>query len=85
MEIGKMKGQRNSGVAVWTAFGVQIVLGVICGLVLLAGKWFGNPWTPAMVFTALTAAALGGYASSLEAMNRLAEKKKELLIETLCR
>ncbi len=26
MEIGKMKGQRNSGVAVWTAFGVQILV-----------------------------------------------------------
>jgi hypothetical protein len=33
----------------------------------------------------LTAAALGGYAASLRAMNGLAEKKKELLIETLTR
>jgi len=85
MEIGKMKGQRNSGVAVWTAFGVQIVLGGICALVLFAGQWTGNPWLPPMVFAGLTAAALGGYVSSLEAMNRLAEAKKELLIETLSR
>jgi len=85
MEIGKMKGQRNSGVAVWTAFGVQIVLGGICALVLFAGQWTGNPWLPPMVFAGLTAAALGGYVSSLEAMNRLAEAKKALLIETLCR
>jgi ABC-2 type transport system permease protein len=85
MEIGKMKGQRNSGVAVWTAFGVQIVLGGICALVLLAGQWTGNPWLPAMAFAALTAAAIGGYIASLDALNRLAEAKKELLIETLCR
>jgi len=85
MEIGKMKGQRNSGVSVWTAFGVQILLGGICALVLFAGQWTKNPWVPPMVFAALTAAALGGYFSSLEAMNRLAEAKKELLIETLCR
>jgi ABC-2 type transport system permease protein len=85
MEIGKMKGQRNSGVAVWTALGVQIVLGGICALVLLAGQWTGNPWLPAMAFAALTAAAIGGYIASLDALNRLAEAKKELLIETLCR
>jgi hypothetical protein len=85
MEIGKMKGQRNSGVAVWTAFGVQIVLGGICALILLAGQWTGNPWLPTTAFAALTAAAGGGYVASLEAMNGLAETKKELLIETLGR
>ena len=37
------------------------------------------------VFAALTAASLGGYVSSLDALARFAEKKKELLIETLCR
>ena len=83
MEIGKMKGQRNSAVAVWTAFGVQILVGGICTVILLAGRWTGNPWLPPIAFTALTAAAAGGYASSLNAMDRLAEAKKELLIETL--
>jgi len=85
MEIGRMKGQRNSGVAVWTALGVQIVLGAICGLILMAGKWFGNVWIPVAAFSGLTAAAVGGYVASLPAMNRLAEEKKELLIETLSR
>jgi hypothetical protein len=85
MEIGKMKGQRNSGIAVWTAFGVQIVLGGICALVLLAGQWTGNPWLPTIAFAGLTAAAVGGYVASLRAMNGLAEQKKDLLIETLCR
>ena len=85
MEIGKMKGQRNSGVAVWTAFGAQIVLGGVCTLVLFAGRWTGNPWLPSITFAALSAAALGGYSASLNAMNGLAEQKKELLIETLTR
>jgi hypothetical protein len=83
MEIGKLKGQRNSGVAVWTAFGVQIVVGAICGVILLAGAWTGSPWLPALAFIALTVASVGGYVSSLEPLNRLAEAKKELLIETL--
>ncbi len=85
MEIGKMKGQRNSGVAVWTAFGVQIVVAAVCAGIILAGRLLGNPWIPAMAFTGLTAAAAGGYVASLGALSRLAEKKKELLIETLCR
>jgi len=85
MEIGKMKGQRNSGVAVWIAFGSQIVVGSVCGLLIGIGNWMGNAWLPVMLFAALTAAALGGYVASLDALGRLAEKKKELLIETLCR
>jgi ABC-2 type transport system permease protein len=85
MEIGKMKSQRNSGVAVWTAFGVQILIGGIATVVLLAGRWFGNPWLPVVVFPGLTAAALGGYVASLDPLSLLAERKKELLIETLCR
>lgn len=85
MEIGKMKGQRNSGVAVWTAFGVQIVLGGICALVLFAGQWTGNPWLPSIAFAGLTAAALGGYTASLKALDGLAQEKRELLIEALTR
>lgn len=85
MEIGKFKGQRNSGVAVWTAFGVQIVMMGICTVILFVGRWTGNAWLPPIAFTALTAAAIGGYVSSLAALSRLAEEKKELLIETLCR
>ncbi len=85
MEIGKMKGQRNSGVAVWTAFGAQILIGGIATIVLLAGRWSGNPWLPFVVFAGLTVAALGGYVASLDPLSVLAERKKELLIETLCR
>lgn len=83
MEIAKMKAQRNSGVAVWTAFGVQILLGAICTAVLLAGSWMHNPWVPPVAFAALTVATVSGYISSLGALDRLAESKKELLIETL--
>ncbi|HYW65143.1 MAG TPA: hypothetical protein VFB10_00420 [Candidatus Dormibacteraeota bacterium] len=85
MEIGKMKGQRNSGIAVWTALGVQIVVAAICTVIILAGRLLGNAWVPAMAFTGLTVAAAGGYAASLGPLSRLAEKKRELLIETLCR
>jgi ABC-2 type transport system permease protein len=85
MEIGKMKGQRNSGVAVWTAFGVQIVMMGICAVIIFAGQWTRNPWLAPLAFSALSAAALGGYAASLTPMNALAERKKEQLMDTLTR
>jgi len=85
MELGKMKGQRNSGVSVWLGFGVQILIGVICATLLFAGQWTGSPWLPAIGFAAFIAIALGGYSASLRSVDALAEKKKEVLIETLCR
>jgi hypothetical protein len=85
MEVGKFKGQRNNGVAVWTAFGVQILVGEIAAVVLLAGRWFGDPWLSAAAFAGLTIAAFGGYVASLDSLDRLAEKNKELLIDTLCK
>jgi len=59
--------------------------GGISAVILLAGRWVGNPWLPAEAFALLTAAALGGYVASLDALTHLAERKKEVLIEALCR
>ncbi len=85
LEFGQMRGQRQSGMAVLLAFGVQFVLGGISALILFAGRWTGNAWLPAEAFAGLAAAALAGYFASLDALSLLAEKKKETLIEALCR
>jgi len=80
-----MQGQRNSGMSVFLMLGVQLVLGGIGALILFSGRWTGSLWLPAEVFAVLGAAALAGYFSSLDALTALAEKKKEVLMETLCR
>jgi ABC-2 type transport system permease protein len=85
LNFGQMRGQRQSGMAVLVAFAAQIVFGVISALFFFAGRWTGNPWLPAEAFLFLFAAALGGYISSLDPLSALAEKKKESLIEALCR
>jgi len=85
MEFGSLRGQRNSGVAVWVGFGAQIILAAICSLILLVGRWTASPWLPAEAFAVLAAAALGGYFASLDPLTQLAEKKKETLIEALCK
>ncbi|MEQ1353314.1 MAG: hypothetical protein ABLT11_04800 [Candidatus Acidiferrum sp.] len=85
LEFGSMKGQRQSGVAVWLMFGAQIVMGAISALVLWSAKLSGNPWLAAEAFAFLAAVAIGGYLASLQPLSELAEKKKEALIEALCR
>jgi len=85
MEFGKMQGQRNSGMSVLIMFGVQILFGSVSALILFSSRWTGSPWLPAEVFSVLAVAALGGYFSSLDAFTDLAEKKKETLIDALCR
>jgi hypothetical protein len=85
LEFGTMRGQRNSGVSVWIMFGAQMVLAGISALMLSTARWSGDPWLPAEGFAFLAAAALGGYFASLQPLSDLAEKKKEILIEALCR
>lgn len=85
LEFGQMRGQRQSGIAVLVAFGSQLLTGAISLVVLLTGSWLENPWLPAGAFAFLAAAATAGYIASLDAMTMLAEKKKEVLIEALCR
>ncbi len=85
LNFGQMRGQRQSGMAVLTLFGVQIVLGGIGTLILFSGHWTGNPWLPAEAFAGLAAAALAGYFASLDPLSDFAEKKKEGLLEALCR
>jgi ABC-2 type transport system permease protein len=85
LEFGRMHGQRQSGMAVLVAFGAQILMGGISAVILFTGNWTGNLWLPAQAFIFLAAAAVGGYFASLDALTRLAEEKKEALIEALCR
>ncbi len=83
MEFGKMQGQRQSGMAALIAFGAQIVFGGAAGLVFFMGRLSGNDWLPTEIFLFLAIAALGGYVASLDPLTKLAEKKKESLLETL--
>jgi ABC-2 type transport system permease protein len=85
MEFGQMRGQRQSGMAVLVAFASQILMGGISAAILFTGNLTGNPWLPAEAFVLLAVAAVGGYLASLDALTQLAEKKKESLIEALCR
>jgi len=54
-------------------------------VIFFMGRWTEEPWLPAEAFAVLAAAAVGGYVASLDPLTQLAEKKKETLIEALCR
>ena len=85
LEFGQMRGQRQSGMAVLIAFGAQFLFGGVSAVILFAGRWTENRWFPAEAFALLAAAAVGGYFASLDVLSHVAEKKKEVLIEALCR
>jgi len=85
LTFGQIHGQRQSRMAVLIAFSAQILLFAISSLVLGLGRWTGDRWLPAKAFTLLAVAATGGYVASLDALTSYAEKKKEKLIEALCR
>lgn len=85
LEFGQMRGQRQSGMAVLIAFAAQFLFAGVSAAILFGGRLMGNRWFPAEAFTLLAAAAVGGYFGSLDALSRVAEKKKETLIEALCR
>lgn len=85
LNFGQIRGQRQSGMAALVSFGTQLLLGAISAPILFLGRLTGNPWLPAEVFTFLAIGAILGYSSSLEPLARLAEQKKESLIEALCR
>lgn len=85
LAFGQIHGQRQSGMAVLVAFGAQILLFGISSLVLGLGRWTNDPWLPTKAFAFLAVAAVGGYVASLDALTSYAERKKEKLIEALCR
>ena len=83
MEFGKMQGNRQSGMAALAAFGAQIVFGGTSAVIFAAGRFSGNDWLSVGIFLFLAIAALAGYWSSLEPLTKLAERKKESLLESL--
>jgi hypothetical protein len=83
LNFGQMRGQRQSGMAVLVSLGAQVLMGGISAPILFLSRWTGNPWLPTEVFAFLAAAAVVGYASSLDPLAALAERKKEALIEAL--
>jgi hypothetical protein len=83
MEFGKMQGNRQSGMAALSAFGAQIVFGGTSAVIFAAGRFSGNDWLSVGIFLFLAIAALAGYWSSLEPLTKLAERKKESLLESL--
>jgi len=79
-----MRGQRQSGMAVLVAFASQILMGGISRRILFTGTGPAiSGCTPKLTFLPRPLSEVT-YAS-LDALSMLAEKRKEVLIEALCR
>lgn len=85
LEFGSMRSQRNSGAAIWILLAVQIVVGGFSSSIIWFARWTGNLWLPAELFAFIAIVGSAGYFASLPAPGELAQKRKENLIEALCR
>lgn len=85
LEFGSMRNQRASGMTMLIMLGAYVVLAASSAFVILAGHWFGSAWVSAGAFLLLAAGAIGGYFASLDALSSLAEKKREVLLDALCK
>jgi ABC-2 type transport system permease protein len=85
LNFGQMRGQRQSGMGALCGLAAQLLFGAISAPILFLSRWTRSPWLPTEVFGFLALAAIIGYFSSLDPLARLAENKKETLIEALCR
>jgi len=85
LEFGQMRGQRQSGMAVLVAFGSQILTGGISAVILLAGRWGGKSMARCRSLCVAGGRRFGWLRGVARRTHPSAERKKEVLIEALCR
>lgn len=66
-------------------YAMNMALWMVCALVFLAGRWTGQTWLPGEIFAVLAAASIIWYADALESVAELAQKRRDVLLDTLCR
>jgi multisubunit Na+/H+ antiporter MnhE subunit len=84
MDFNQFK-QRQSGISVLIGIGTQIVLFALIYGIFAVARWWGNLWLALVAYATLTAAALQVYWLTLEFCERLAARRREVLITEICR
>ncbi|HET9001503.1 MAG TPA: hypothetical protein VFP86_17825 [bacterium] len=73
------------GTAALPWYAMNMALWMVGVPVFLAGRWTGQMWLPAEIFAVLAAASIVWYADALESGAELAQQRRDLLLDTLCR
>ncbi len=77
--------QNQSGISVLIGLGTQIVLYALIYGIYAAALWWGNLWLALAAYVALAAAALQVYWLTLDFCERLALRRREVLLSEICR
>lgn len=85
IDFGTFGRQRASNATVFASFGIQIAIFGLAALVLLSARHYGEFWLATLLFLALSAVALAGYALVLGRADKLALDRRENLISELSR
>ncbi len=85
IEFGTFGRQRASQTTVLASFALQILVFGVLGVTMFAARSYGRPWLAVGIFLALGVLALAVYGFVLGRMDRLAQRRREVLTEELCR
>ena len=77
--------QRAAGTTVMASLGIQLVIVLLASFALLTGIHYGRIWIATIIFLVLAAAALGGYLTMLNHVDKIAISRRENLITEICR
>ncbi len=85
MQFGTMRRQKVSGISAIITLAVEAVtLGLCAGIIVVTG-WFGMMWLASAVFLVLAIIALAVYRRVLTACSAIADRRRESLLQQLCR
>ena len=85
IEVGTFGRQRASQITVLASFVIQIFLFGVCALTMLGARYYGRPWLAVVFLFGLSVISLSAYGFALSRVDRLALRRREVLVAELCK
>lgn len=85
IDFGTFGRQRASSTTAFASLGIQAVVVGLCAIALLAARAAHHIWVAAVVFIILAAAAAVAYFLTLNRMDAIVLKRREVMITELCK
>jgi ABC-2 type transport system permease protein len=85
IDFGTFGRQRASNTTAFASLGIQAVVVGLCAIALLAARAAHHIWVAAVVFIILAAAAAVAYFLTLNRMDAIVLKRREVMITELCK
>jgi hypothetical protein len=85
IEVGTFGRQRASQITVLASFVIQIAVFGVGALTMLGASHYGRPWLAVVFLLGLSIISVTAYVFALSRLDRLALRRREVLVEELCK